>query len=376
MLEKLVIICGGTGGHFYPGLSTAEELRRRGGEPLLFITGRNAEQQCGTASAKGIKSIILSSSTPPTGLPGKISFALHSLKGIIEARRKLREFKPSAVLAMGSFHSAAPAIAAWTLRIPVFVHDGNARVGKANLFLSNFARHMALSFPPVNSNNIKCKWTVTGMPVRSQIAECNLSKKEAIGLINSRHSVDLTEDAPLLLVFGGSQGAEAINQCVPEALKLQGRDNFQVVHLSGAKNRDSLEKHYAGCHFKHLVIETSGEMEIFYSAADLVICRSGGSTVAELSVFAKFAILIPYPFATDSHQDDNARYYCSGGAGIAIAEKELTVTKLASTIAGWLEQTDCYSQKGRLSKELAKPDASLSILQLIEGNLGSLTISE
>ena len=192
---------------------------------------------------------------------------------------------------------------------------------------------------------------------------------EAIGLINSRYSIDFTEDAPLLLVFGGSQGAEAINRCVPEALKLQGRDNFQVVHLSGVKNKDNLEKHYAGSPFKHLVVEASEEMEIFYSAADLVICRSGGSTVAELSIFAKFAILIPYPFATDSHQDDNASYYCSSGAGIIIIEKELTVTKLASTIAGWLEQTDYYAQKGQLSKELAKPEASSSILELIENSI-------
>ncbi len=369
MLERLVIICGGTGGHFYPGLSTAEELNQRGGDSLLFVTGRNAGQQSGVASAKGVKSIILHSSTPPTGLSGKITFALHSFKGIIEARRRLREFKPSAVLAMGSFHSAAPAIAAWTLGIPVFVHDGNARVGKANLFLSNFAKHMALSFPPVNSGRIKCRWTVTGMPVRPQIGKCALSKKDAIGLINSRYSVDFKEDEPLLLVFGGSQGAEAINQCVPEALKLQGRDNFQVVHLSGAKNKDNLEKYYAGSNFKRLIIESSGEMEVFYSAADLAICRSGGSTVAELSVFAKFAILIPYPFATDSHQDDNARYYCSTGAGIIIAEKELTVTKLASTIAGWLEQTDYYANKGQLSKELAKPEASSSILELIENSI-------
>jgi len=372
MLEKIVIICGGTGGHFYPGLSIAEELKHRGGNPLLFITGRNAGQQGGTASAKGVKSVILSSSTPPKGLSGKISFALHSLRGIIEARRILREFKPSAVLAMGSFHSAAPAIAAWTLGIPVFVHDGNTRIGKANLFLSNFAKHMALSFPPVNGKDIKCKWTVTGMPVRTQIAKCELSKKEAIGLINSKHSAGFTEDAPLLLVFGGSQGAEAINRCVPEALKLQGMDNFQVVHLSGANNRENLEKHYAGSNFKHLIIEASGEMEIFYSAADIVICRSGGSTIAELSIFAKFAILIPYPFATDSHQDDNARYFCSGGGGITIIEKELTVTKLASTIAGWLEQTDYYARKGQLSKELAKPEASSSILELIE----SLTVSK
>ncbi len=369
MLEKLVIICGGTGGHFYPGLSIAEELKRRGGNPLLFITGRNAEQQSGTASAKGVNSIILPSSIPPKGLSGKISFAFHSLKGIIEARKKLKAFNPSAVLAMGSFHSAAPAIAAWTMRIPVFVHDGNARVGKANLFLSNFAKHMALSFPPVNASSIKCKWTVTGMPVRPKIAKCSLGKKEAVGFINSGHSVDFTEDAPLLLVFGGSQGAEAINRCVPEALKLQGMDNFQVVHLAGAKNRDSLEKLYADSPFKHLVIESSGDMEIFYSAADLVICRSGGSTVAELSLFAKFAILIPYPFATDSHQDDNARHYCSGGAGIIIIEKELTVTKLASTIAGWLEQTDYYAQKGQLAKELAKPEASSSILELIGNSI-------
>ncbi len=368
-MERLAIVCGGTGGHFYPGLSIAIEFKGKGGHPMLFLSGRNAEEQARTASAQGIDSRILPAQPPPKGLAGRINFIIHSIKGIFSTRSLLKEFSPQALLAMGSFHSAAPAVAARTRGIPVFIHDGNARVGKANLFLSKFSRHMALSFPPVNAEGIKCKWTVTGMPVRQNIASCNLKKAEAISQLNTRLGSDFSTEMPLILVFGGSQGAEGINQKMPEALKMQGDEKFQLIHISGAGNREKLEKAYADSTFKFKIIESSPDMEIFYSAADLVICRSGGSTVAELSIFAKFAILIPYPYATDSHQDDNADFYCSSGAGIKILEKELSVNKLASTIAAYLEKPAEFAEKASGAKVLARPDASSEILQLIDGNL-------
>ncbi len=366
MISKLLIVCGGTGGHFYPGLSIAVELSRKNGTPMLFITGRQSEQHARAAREKGIKYEILPASPVPGGLKGKAVFAFHLLKAVMESRRKLKKFAPDAMIVMGSFHSVAPALAARSLGIPLFIHDGNARVGKANLFLSRFARHMALSFPPVNSGDIRCGWTVTGMPVRQQIADCKITKAQATALLNSKLGTSFSDAVPLLLVFGGSQGAEGINQKVPAALMMQGNNAFQVVHISGPGNRENLEKAYSSAAFRHAVIEGSGEMEIFYSAADLVICRSGGSTVAELAIFAKFAIMIPYPHATDNHQEDNADHYCASGAGMKIREKDLTVNKLASTIAFFIEQPANFAAKGAAGANLAKPGASSEILQMIE----------
>ncbi|HCE43466.1 MAG TPA: hypothetical protein DET40_07945 [Lentisphaeria bacterium] len=366
MIDRLLIVCGGTGGHFYPGLSIATELRNRGGHPRLFITGRQTEQQGRAASEKGIDYEIISPAPIPKGLKGKFSFVIKLLKSILESRSKIKSFRPEAVLVMGSFHSLAPALAARMMGIPLFAHDGNARIGKANLFLSRFSKQLALSFPPVDSGGIKCGWTVTGMPVRQQIAECRLAKPEAVGIINSRLGTSFSHEFPIILVFGGSQGAEGINQKVPEAFKMQGDESFQVIHICGTGNMDNLGKAYSDATFKYKIIESSGEMEVFYSASDLVICRSGGSTVAELAIFAKFAILIPYPHATDNHQSDNADFYCSSGAGIKILEKELSVNKLASTVAFFMENPADFAEKGALGARLAKPHASSEILQLIE----------
>ncbi|OGV41022.1 MAG: hypothetical protein A2X48_11675 [Lentisphaerae bacterium GWF2_49_21] len=366
MTDRIVIVCGGTGGHFYPGLSIAVEHMRNGGHPKIFLTGRNAGQQAQIANGQGIESKILPSSPAPKGLRGKISFILHSLKCILESRKKLKAVKPDAVLSMGSFHSAAPSIAAWTLGIPLFIHDGNARIGKANLFLSRFAHHMALSFPPVNDSGIRCKWTVAGMPMRHQIAGCSLDKAEAVKLLNSKTGSNFSAGLPIILVFGGSQGAEGINQRMPEAMKMQGDEKFQLIHISGTGNRENLEKAYSGAGFAYKIIENTGEMEILYSASDLVICRSGGSTIAELAIFAKFAILVPYPHATDNHQDDNANHYCSCGAGIKFPESELSVNKLASTIASFLENPAEFAEKGLCARTLAKPNAAAEILKLIE----------
>jgi len=366
MIDRLLIVCGGTGGHFYPGLSIAAELRKNGGHPKLFITGHQTEQQGRSASEKGIDYEILSSAPLPRGPKGKFFFVINLLKSILEARAKIKSFTPEAVLVMGSFHSIAPALASRMLGIPLFAHDGNARVGKANLFLSRFAKQIALSFPPVNSGKIKCGWTVTGMPVRGQIAECRLDKPAAVNLINSRLGTAFSHEFPIILVFGGSQGAEGINQKAPEAFKMQGDESFQVIHICGSGNMCDLEKAYAGAPFKYRIIENSGEMEVLYSASDLAICRSGGSTVAELAIFAKFAILIPYPHATDNHQNDNADFYCSSGAGIKIQERDLSVNKLASTVACYMENPANFAEKGALGIALARPYASSEILKLME----------
>lgn len=366
MFKRMIIICGGTGGHFYPGLTVAGTFKEHGGIPKLFLAGRNAEKHAECASEYGIESLILPLPNAPDTMKNTLTFVIQTVKGIFISRKELKQFNADCVLAMGSFLCVAPALAAVSMKIPLFLHDGNAKIGKANLFLSRIANLLALSFPPVNMKKCRCPSTVTGMPVRPELVNCKLSKPQAISAINKNYGANLNETLPLLFIFGGSQSAETLNRILPEALILQEDSNFQVIHIAGMKNKESVQKRYSKAKFPLLVLESTNDMRNFYSAADMIVCRAGGSTIAELSIFAKFAILIPFPHAKENHQADNAAYYISSGAGIHISEKECTVGKMASTLAAWREKPDYYTEKGSLAVNLAKPDAANTLLNLIQ----------
>lgn len=362
----MIIICGGTGGHFYPGLTVARRFKEHGGIPKLFLAGRNAEKHAKCASGYGIESLILPLPITPDTMKNILTFVIQTVKGIFISRKELKKFKADCVLAMGSFLCVAPALAALSMKIPIFLHDGNARIGRANLLLSRWAKHLGLSFPPVNVKKCKCPFTVTGMPVRPELVNCKLSKDQAISAINRDYGVNLNETLPLLFIFGGSLSASTLNRVLPEALVLQEDDDFQVIHIAGTGNKEFVQKQYDKAQFPLLVLESTDDMKNFYSAANMIVCRAGGSTIAELSIFAKFAILIPFPHAKENHQADNAAYYISSGAGIHISEKECTVAKMASTLAAWREKPDYYTEKGGLAGKLAKPDAANNLLNLIQ----------
>jgi UDP-N-acetylglucosamine--N-acetylmuramyl-(pentapeptide) pyrophosphoryl-undecaprenol N-acetylglucosamine transferase len=364
--KRLVITCGGTGGHFFPGLSIAREFKEEGGEVLLFLGGKNADAQADIATLHGIDSVKLTSSPRPNSVTGAYKFMSETFSGIIAARKYLKKFKPDALLAMGSFTSLPAAIGAMTLQIPLFLHDGNARVGKANRFLSRWAQYLCTAFPAVNGDKIRCPFSFTGMPVRPELIVSQISKSEAIQNLNIKFGSILDPELPTILIFGGSQGAEVFNRNFPEAILESPNRQFQVLHLTGHGKFEFVNSVYEKAFFPFLALPSASEMDLFYQAADIVVCRSGGSTIAELTLFGKFAFLVPYPHAAENHQYDNALYMKNGGAAEIIANAECTREKAAKLLDRWLEDPEKYRALGIKSKDLGKPHAAADTLQIIK----------
>lgn len=365
-LERLVITCGGTGGHFYPGLSIARVFQAQGGQVKLLLSGVNSHRQAQIAEAAGIKALELPRMPSPGRNPLRgMQFLAGFTAGYRRAKSELRAFAPQAMLGMGSFASLPVFLAAYRSGVPRFLHDGNARIGKANRILSRWAEFLATAFPAVNASACKCEVLCTGMPVRHELeSRCHIAKSEAIRELNAAFKTDLSAELPTFLVVGGSQGAAIFNQNLPEAMKRFPRADFQVLHLTGPQKFDETRQAYAGANFKVLPVPSTEQMELFFGAADAVFARSGGSTVAELALFEKPAVLVPYPYAAEGHQIDNAHYLADAGAALLVENSQFTVER-----AQELLQRVLTDSKLRPHPELARPHAAERLLDEIAERL-------
>lgn len=366
--ERLVITCGGTGGHFYPGLALARRMIERKGQVLLLLSGVNSESQKHIAETFGVPVTVL----PQMPSPGKnpvrwCRFLWGLVRGWQQSLREFRYFSPQAVLGMGSFASLPVIYAARWKKIPVYLHDGNARVGRANRWLSKKARFMGVAFPAVNGELLKCPWEPTGMPLRPELlAAAQLPRQEAVTLLNQRYGSSLTPDRVTLLVFGGSQGAQKINEVLPVALRtLDPASSLQIIHLTGANKFEAVQEAYSHVAFPSLVLPGCDRMELLYSAVDFVLSRSGGSTLAELALFGKPAILIPYPYAMENHQYDNACVFVDAGAAVLLEQSACSPERVAGQIRDHLENPDTWLKRAARALSLAKPGASDAMIDRI-----------
>ena len=362
-LTKLVITCGGTGGHFYPGLSIALQAQRQGVAVLLLLSGVNSEAQSRLAAAAGIDAVVLPQ-MPSPGNPVKAwRFLRGAIGGLRRAGASFRDFCPQAVLGMGSFAMTPVLWAAKKRGIPIFLHDGNTVVGKANRIFSRFARVVGCAYPPVNPGKIRSPWQLVGMPVRQSLRQmAAITKSQAVAELNSNFGTNFDTESPTLLVIGGSQGAASFNTTLPEVFKAQPR-KLQIMHLSGKGKREDTEVAYRGFGGKLLLLESSEHIEWFLGAADLVFARSGGSTLAELTLFGKPAVLIPYPYAAEDHQRRNAEWFVGIGGGRMIASSEFSFDSASRMLdIPWEEWRRC----AEASRRAARPDAAEKMLELIE----------
>lgn len=345
-IRKLAVTCGGTGGHFYPGLSLARTVQAEGGEAVLLLGGKNSVQQAEIARNCGMKAIILPYMPPPSWRsPGSCwRFLKGALTGKRQARKFLREFQPEALLGMGSFASLPAVWGALNAAVPVFLHDGNARIGRANRLFSRYARALGTAFPAVNGDRCHCPVVCTGMPLRPELAGQRPGRAEAMKRLTERYGGELDENRFTVLIFGGSQGARKLNNAFAGAVKELNAagSRLQVIHLTGKGEFETVKKFWdeAGG-VPGMVLPTLAEMGWAYSAADLVVARSGGSSVAELRAFGKYAVVIPYPYASELHQNDNAEFLVRQGGGEMIPDELVTVGLARETLE-------------RLSKDPAK----------------------
>lgn len=342
---RLVVAGGGTGGHLFPGIAIAKAFcKKRPGTRVLFIgTDRPFEQKCvaregfhhAAAGASGIKGL---------GLRKKMTAVAKLPLAVIGCMIKLIRFRADAVVGVGGFSSGPVILAAWLLRRPVVLHEQNSVPGIANRLSARFAREIHLTFPGSSAWFPAGKCTLSGNPVREEIL--GVEAKQGLSA------------PPTLLVVGGSQGAVALNRAVTEALPRLKALGLYIIHQCGEADVERVKTCYADAGANGEVLSFIDNMSGAYARADLVLCRAGATTLAELTAMGKGAILVPFPHATDNHQEINARYLEHHGAARVILESNLTGDGLARLIETLLADPASFSAMDKSAKELGRPDAS------------------
>jgi UDP-N-acetylglucosamine--N-acetylmuramyl-(pentapeptide) pyrophosphoryl-undecaprenol N-acetylglucosamine transferase len=324
---KVIIAGGGTGGHLYPGIAIARELLRDRGNEVLFV-----------GTEQGIEAKVL----PKEGLPVRF-ISVGKLKGmgflrtmrtlltlpksLLQARRLLREARPDVVIGLGGYSSGPLGLAAFGMHVPVIVVEPNSYAGFANRMIGKVADKVILPFPGTDRHNFfsKQKTVQLGPLVRKGIESGD--REQALG------DFGLQAGSFTVFVMGGSGGAHAINMAMKQAaLYLKKESNVQVLHQTGEKDVAEVIAGYREAGVKAAVLPYIHDMAGAYAAADLVIARSGATTVAELAVCGKRAVLIPFPFAADNHQEHNARTLAQRGNADVIIQKDLNPAALADLI--------------------------------------------
>ena len=316
--KPILVMAGGTGGHVFPALAVAENLRQRGESIIWLGTRSGIEARVVPAADFAIEWLNVQ------GLRGKGVMALilapfQLLRACWQALSLMRRIRPKAVLGMGGFVSGPGGLMAWFLDIPLFLHEQNSIVGLTNRILSRFATRNYAAFPNVVDSVPRCE--CIGNPVRASLAE--LEEPEA--RLQSRI------DTPMqLLVIGGSLGAVALNRILPQAIACLDRDQRpQVKHQSGDQHLQRCQQNYVDAGVDAEVISFIEDMQQAYSWADLVVCRAGALTIAELTAVGLASLLIPYPYAVDNHQYHNALFLEKNGAAQILVEADLGAENLA-----------------------------------------------
>lgn len=350
-LNRVLIMAGGTGGHVFPGLAVARHLSANGVEVHWLGTRQGLESRLVPAEniplhliainglrGKGVKTLMLA--------PFKI------LQAITQSLCVMRKVQPDIVIGMGGFVSGPGGMASWLSCRPLIIHEQNAKAGLTNKVLAHFSKRILEGFPDVFPKQTKVN--AVGNPVRDEIA-CLPSPE-------SRSTV-----APFrLLVLGGSLGAQGLNEMVPRALALLKPDERpEIWHQTGEKHAEAAKKHYETMGLQVKLTPFITDMAEAYGWANMVLCRAGASTVAELCAAGLGAILVPYPYAVDDHQTANADFMVRNGAALCVQQSELTEHRLADILRQFLQAPDKRLKMAEAAWQLRKVNVAEKIYEIL-----------
>jgi UDP-N-acetylglucosamine--N-acetylmuramyl-(pentapeptide) pyrophosphoryl-undecaprenol N-acetylglucosamine transferase len=340
-VRTILIMAGGTGGHVFPGLAVADEMRGRGWNVVWMGAPGGLEARLVPARGYPV-AWIRAAALRGKGLAAKLLLPLHLLVGFWQSAQAILRFRPDVVLGMGGYVAFPGGMMASLLRRPLAVHEQNAIAGLANRVLAGVADRKMVAFPEALAG---AEWT--GNPVRADIAGLADPAARCAG-----------RSGPLrLLVVGGSLGAQALNESVPKALALMAApERPAVTHQAGEKHLEALRANYAAAKVEGELVAFIEDMARRYAEADLVICRAGAMTVAELAAGGVASVLVPYPHAVDDHQTANARFLADQGAAILLRQKDLSPEGLAKLLRSL--DRDALLAMARKARALGKPDAA------------------
>ncbi|MEW6380424.1 MAG: undecaprenyldiphospho-muramoylpentapeptide beta-N-acetylglucosaminyltransferase [bacterium] len=361
---NIILAGGGTGGHLYPGVAIAQEFRRqRPDSQILFcITRRKIDQQI--ISEEGWRYSTL----PVESFRGVSWRTVRALGGLAwsirQAGRLVQSFHPLLIIGLGAYPSVPMIVAGKWHRVPLVIQEQNIFPGGANKMLARWAERVFISFagtekyfPSVPDERI----ILTGNPVRQAAAgsegESNSSFRSLLGLEEGKFT---------LLIFGGSKGAHRINEAVLEGLAGLPKglgEKLQIIHQTGQEDFYRVQQHYQELPVRATALPFIYRMMEAYQSADLVVCRAGATTVAEITLMGKAAIMIPYPYAVNDHQAMNAAELQKVGAAEMILERDLTGAGLWARIQTLMEHPQMLAKMQEESKRLGKPEAASRIVQ-------------
>ena len=351
----VMILAGGTGGHIFPGLAVALALRARGAEVTWLGADGGMETRLVPQHGVAIDTIAVK------GLRGKGIATLFGapfrvLAAIAAARRVLRARRPVAVISFGGYAAGPGGIAAKLAGVPLLVHEQNRAPGFTNRVLARFARHVLTGFPQTFRDTIE---EVVGNPVRGEIAALPTPAERFLR----------RGDTMRLLVLGGSQGARALNLSVPQALRGLADLPIEVRHQCGEKLRADAEKAYVEAGVVASVEPFIADMAAAYAWADLVVCRAGALTLAELCAAGVGSVLVPFPQAVDDHQTRNAEYLVERGAALLLPQDEQLADKLREALRALATDAPRRQAMAEAARKLARPDAAARVADIVMQDL-------
>lgn len=360
--KNIIITAGGTGGHIYPALAVASLLAENGANVTWVGTPNSMESQIVPESFN--MQYINSSGIRGKSISKKLAFPFRLLISTLKARSILKNFNTDIVIGFGGYVSGPICLAAVQKNIPVIIHEQNAKIGFTNRMLAKLASKICLAFDIENLNNyfnhkqLK-KVKIVGNPVRNDIVALNTITK------------DYSDNSKLkILILGGSQGAKAINETIPDLITKANDQgiNIQVMHQTGKASFDSTKELYNSIDPKHIkdISPFISDMAEAYSWADLIICRSGALTVSESSIAGLPAVFIPFPFAVDDHQFYNAQNIVQNGAGFCIRQEQMNTDALLDILKPLAEDRQKLAEISEKAKKTLIKDSSEQILECIK----------
>ncbi len=359
---RIVIAGGGTGGHLFPGIAIAQEFVKRNPKNRILFAGAGKPFEISVLSKTGFEhTSITTEGIKGRGLVNQIVSISIIPKGIIESIRFLKRFRPDIVIGVGGYAAGPIAMGAWLLGVNIVLHEQNILPGITNRLLSFFADRMYVSFNDTRATVHSKKVLVTGNPVRREILECVFEERD-----NGEPESEAVsgQGRPFrILIIGGSQGAHSINLAVVEALgQVKDKDAFFFTHQTGLQDEEMVKKAYSDHDISSTVKPFFNDMARQYSTADLVICRAGATTVAEVTSLGKGVIFIPFPHAADNHQVLNARTLADTGAAEMILDKDLSGKSLVKRIEYYASNPEALNRMASRAANLGKPDAARVIV--------------
>lgn len=373
MSVKLVIACGGTGGHFYPTLSVARQFcdyfaDKGGGEAFFLVSGKHAEEQKRIIESSGFAARVIETVRMPSS---KLDYPLAIWKFLrckCRAGKVLREIDGDVMLSMGSFAAAPPSFAWPYKQKPMILHEGNTIMGRANRMVVKRASAVALSLPLADKAQLKGRPAVlTGMPLRQAILDAAAKPLDEAQRNALLAEYGLSQERKTVLVFGGSQGAQAINKMLLAAsAKLENlTEKLQFIALTGTTENDDLKQSFAKSGVPAWVCQSEPSIEKCYQLADLIVCRGGASSICELALFGKPMVIIPLPSAAENHQCFNALELANAHAARVFLQRDATADAFVELLNEWQSAPEQWEAMGRNAKAFAHPDATAALTRML-----------